>query len=357
MTMCLFDVGNRTRSVTAVAVLAVVAAVLITVPTAADAATSRRPAPVVAEGAGMGAKPSALVSTVQRALVRRGYDLGPPGVDGRFGPLTAAAVRRMQADHGLSVDGLVGTQTREALRMHLAVARTSRPSRERGPNTTQEIKTTSTQRSAARSVAPATAPGSVSTNLGARSSDWLGGILAGAIGGLIVLVLAMAAGMVHHPRSRARSRDPSSRSVPPASIARSAGGESAPQERTMSLAGQRSPSHSTAEVHFVAGTVTALSEREPIARDARSGLAEGPASGRPTGRPAVSHRPELLERIAAMRAANMTLQAIADQLNDEEVPTLRGGAKWRPSSIQAALGYRRPGRRDDMPPLAERGHP
>jgi hypothetical protein len=45
-----------------------------------------------------------------------------------------------------------------------------------------------------------------------------------------------------------------------------------------------------------------------------------------------------------MRAAPMTLQAIADQLNAEEVPTLRGGAQWRPSSIQAALGYKRPSR-------------
>ena len=31
-------------------------------------------------------------------------------------------------------------------------------------------------------------------------------------------------------------------------------------------------------------------------------------------------------------------------LNTERVPTLRGGAEWRPSSVQAAAGYRRPGR-------------
>ena len=78
------------------------------------------------------------------------------------------------------------------------------------------------------------------------------------------------------------------------------------------------------------------------------GLAAGV---RATGRPAVSDRPELRERIAAMRAANMTLQAIADQLNAEHLPTLRGGTKWRPSSIQAALGYRRPGPRDHLPSL------
>jgi hypothetical protein len=39
----------------------------------------------------------------------------------------------------------------------------------------------------------------------------------------------------------------------------------------------------------------------------------------------------------------MTLQAIADRLNAEGVPTLRGGKLWRPSSVQVALGYRRPG--------------
>jgi hypothetical protein len=38
----------------------------------------------------------------------------------------------------------------------------------------------------------------------------------------------------------------------------------------------------------------------------------------------------------------MTLQAIADTLNAEGVPTLRGGAEWRPSSVQAAVGYKRP---------------
>jgi hypothetical protein len=56
-----------------------------------------------------------------------------------------------------------------------------------------------------------------------------------------------------------------------------------------------------------------------------------------------------MDRIATMRAQGMTLQAIADQLNAENVPTLRGGMKWRPSSIQAASGYRRPGPREHLP--------
>ena len=42
-----------------------------------------------------------------------------------------------------------------------------------------------------------------------------------------------------------------------------------------------------------------------------------------------------------MRASGMTLQAIADALNAQGEPTVRGGARWRPSSVQAALGYKR----------------
>jgi DNA invertase Pin-like site-specific DNA recombinase len=54
--------------------------------------------------------------------------------------------------------------------------------------------------------------------------------------------------------------------------------------------------------------------------------------------------PKLKRRIRRMRGAGMTLQAIADELNEERVPTSRGGATWRPSSVQTALGYRRPSR-------------
>jgi peptidoglycan hydrolase-like protein with peptidoglycan-binding domain/DNA invertase Pin-like site-specific DNA recombinase len=52
----------------------------------------------------------------------------------------------------------------------------------------------------------------------------------------------------------------------------------------------------------------------------------------------------LKQRIVEMRESGMTLQAIADVLNAEGVPTLRGGVKWRPSSVQSAAGYRRPPR-------------
>jgi DNA invertase Pin-like site-specific DNA recombinase len=112
---------------------------------------------------------------------------------------------------------------------------------------------------------------------------------------------------------------------------------------------------STPEGDHVASTLIALAdfEHERIATRTRTGLAKVRGNGAANGRPAVSDRPELTERITAMRAAGMTLQAIADQLNAEQVPTLRGGAMWRPSSVQAALGYRRPAQRGPLPPLEE----
>lgn len=82
-------------------------------------------------------------------------------------------------------------------------------------------------------------------------------------------------------------------------------------------------------------------ERETIAARTRDGLAALRAKGKPTGRPAVADRPELASEISIMRARGMTLQAIADDLNQRGVPTIRGGSKWRPSSVESAAGYKR----------------
>jgi DNA invertase Pin-like site-specific DNA recombinase len=92
-------------------------------------------------------------------------------------------------------------------------------------------------------------------------------------------------------------------------------------------------------------------ERERLRERTKKGLQAARLSG---GR-AVADNPELRERIARMRAQGMTLQAIADRLNEEGVPTVRRGAKWRPSSIQAAAGYkRRPRSRLESLPGRER---
>jgi DNA invertase Pin-like site-specific DNA recombinase len=62
-------------------------------------------------------------------------------------------------------------------------------------------------------------------------------------------------------------------------------------------------------------------------------------------RAAVRDDPQLSARIKDMRRDGLSLQAIADVLNEEGVPTLRGGSQWRPSSVQAATGYKRPAAR------------
>jgi hypothetical protein len=80
----------------------------------------------------------------------------------------------------------------------------------------------------------------------------------------------------------------------------------------------------------------------------------GRAPEHPRGRPGLGKRdPELVERIASLRARGLSLGAIAQELNRTGVPTPRGGAEWRASSVQSALGYRRP---PPPPPGAPRRH-
>jgi DNA invertase Pin-like site-specific DNA recombinase len=92
-------------------------------------------------------------------------------------------------------------------------------------------------------------------------------------------------------------------------------------------------------------------ERATIAARTKAGLAAVRAEGKPISRPSLVDRPELRDRIAAMRAAGMTLQAIADTLNSEGAPTLRGGSHWRPSSVQSAAGWTRRRPRRTTPAL------
>jgi DNA invertase Pin-like site-specific DNA recombinase len=82
-------------------------------------------------------------------------------------------------------------------------------------------------------------------------------------------------------------------------------------------------------------------EREMTAERTRAALAALRARGQPVGPPAVADHPELAELIKALREQGLSHRAIAAHLNAERIPTLRGGAEWRPSSIHAILGYRR----------------
>jgi peptidoglycan hydrolase-like protein with peptidoglycan-binding domain len=109
-----------------------------------------------------------------------------------------------------------------------------------------------------------------------------------------------------------------------------------------------------------ANRLVSLRHSDGPARPAAStGISDPVARPRPPVRPndgslpAQYDLPALRKRIRAMREAGMTLQAIADRLNAENVPALRGGTKWRPSAVQAAIGQRRSG--PTAPPPAGRG--
>jgi DNA invertase Pin-like site-specific DNA recombinase len=100
-------------------------------------------------------------------------------------------------------------------------------------------------------------------------------------------------------------------------------------------------------------------ERERLLDRTRKGLAAARAKRRAAPGPATPDWDDIKQRIAAMRADGMTLQGIADVLNREGVPTLRGGTEWRPSSVQTAAGYKRPPRprKVDELPEVERSLP
>jgi DNA invertase Pin-like site-specific DNA recombinase len=399
----------------------------------------------LSQGDGLRGKPSAQVLRVQRALERRGYSVGAPGADGRFGPLTAKAVRRLQKARGLKVDGVVGRRTARAL----GVPRpTSRPAQLRvrapgspkpaaspaapKPATAQPapMATPTPSPSAITPVRPAPAP------LHSSSPDSFAPLVL-----LAAFALLAAGGSVALRRRPARRRDAAEPMPEPAApperqreavigymtmsagdtpeehdraaaaiaqvceesgrelidiVCDSPGGRSLErpgfvnsldriadgQARGLVVNDLRSFSGSPQELanlvgwfrdadaslvaldlgldtstpggRQVADTLIALGSHddEDGHRASDNGHVDAEGNGR---RPAVTDRPELLDKIAAMRSEGMSLHEIAERLNAQQVPTLRGGALWRPSSIQAALGYKRPSRNGRMKSLETRG--
>jgi DNA invertase Pin-like site-specific DNA recombinase len=103
---------------------------------------------------------------------------------------------------------------------------------------------------------------------------------------------------------------------------------------------------STAAGEMVASVMIAIAqwERRAISERTIAALAQLRSQGRPTGRPAVADDPQLHDRIKEMwnGGRGMTYRQIAAVLNAEGIPTLRGAAQWRVSSVQSACGYKRP---------------
>jgi DNA invertase Pin-like site-specific DNA recombinase/peptidoglycan hydrolase-like protein with peptidoglycan-binding domain len=467
---------------------------------------------VLAQGTGMRDRPSVRVRQLQRILERAGFDVGSPGVDGRFGPLTAAAVRRMQNAYGLAPDGIVGAKTRrvvaligdrQLLQRQRARGR-SKTARPRAPraSTTPQTAPPTTPQTAPPSTAPAQPKpgGATATRESApapptattvpivlsaiavlmaatalamslvrarRARD--GTALAGVPRDLYLeghssdervgtfrghaLAVAMPSGepggspderyLVDDPRKpnpvwvsrtdirrspselrpgepvlgyvtavdhagrehqqviaiekvcaqarldlkeiirdEARDRMADRPGLIRALEAIAAGdarglviGEGRRMVRSMAELGSLLEWFRDAEAALVAvdldvdtstahgkqsaSTLIAIAdwERDRAGSRTRTSLAsvKDPARTGPKRRYTTGDRAALVERINAMRQAGMSLQAIADQLNNEGVPALRGGAKWRPSALQAALAsVPETTGREQLPPLGHR---
>ncbi|HEX6458133.1 MAG TPA: peptidoglycan-binding protein [Thermoleophilaceae bacterium] len=338
-------------------------------------------------------RPSERVREVQRRLTLLGYHTGP--VDGLYGPLTRSAVQWFQIKHGLRPTGVVAAAT-------LAVLLDPHGFTHAGTTHAKTRAAAGSMRHPAVPAGQLRPPERHAAAHG--PSPWLLlviGAIAAAMSAAATLTLVLAARARRSDDSPSQpvplelpaqevvlgyvsSDDPRSGAPDEAAIraacadrgwrlavlVRDSGtesGEPLGQSGLTYALGELSEGRasrlvvhrlthlvsSVAELRVVLGwfmytgvALTALdvgldtssSEGRLVARVLMSlAGSEQPAGAR---RRAVKERSELLERIRSMRASGMTLQAIADVLNDEGVPTVRGGARWLRSSVQFVLAHK-----------------
>lgn len=88
------------------------------------------------------------VKQLQRMLQLLGYDIGPPGVDGKYGPLTARAVAKFKQDNNISGDGAsVGSETLSVMQSAVKRSKSSKPKRGTDPGSSETPGQENTSRS------------------------------------------------------------------------------------------------------------------------------------------------------------------------------------------------------------------
>lgn len=70
---------------------------------------------------------SEAVQTLQKNLIKLGYDCGTAGADGEFGKATLKAVKQFQEDNGLTVDGEAGPDTLSLINQKLGKQTPTKP--------------------------------------------------------------------------------------------------------------------------------------------------------------------------------------------------------------------------------------
>jgi hypothetical protein len=78
--------------------------------------------------------------------------------------------------------------------------------------------------------------------------------------------------------------------------------------------------------------------RRLIRQTTREALAKKKAQGIRLGRPRQLDD-DVVARIVRERKQGLGLTAIANSLNEDDVPTAQGGACWYPSTVRAVLAY------------------
>ena len=102
---------------------------------------------------------------VQQSLNDQGYDAGK--VDGKWGPKTAAALKKFQGDHGLQANGQIDAQTISALGITQPVESSTMGS---APSTTVGA-TSSSEQTASANQGTASNQGMAPANQGAATSS------------------------------------------------------------------------------------------------------------------------------------------------------------------------------------------